>query len=326
MIRVSVAVFILLNSYGGLFAAENWQMPRTESGQPDMQGTWYYGSSTPFERPEKLGRKRSYTEAEALAVIQAVDAAASQSTEALDPGRGAPKAGENIAQEADHNFASFRTEHIKINGEYRTSQIISPENGRLPSRAGGRDYFERLLDRGFGAFDGPEIRPVSERCVGPNGGPMAPLVGWFYNANMQIVQTEDYVMLLSEMNHDARIIPLNRESPAYEFSTWMGHSTGRWENDTLVVETTGFRPEQSWFFFRMSGQLKVTERYSLVAPNEILFSASFVDEEIYSEPVRIEKSISRRAGGEHIFEYSCHEGNYSFPSILAGARRLESEP
>ena len=187
------------------------------------------------------------------------------------------------------------------------------------------DVFERWQSEGHGAFDGPEIRPVSERCVGPNGGPAAPMIGWFYNANMQIVQTENYFIILAEMNHDVRIIPLNREQPSHDFPQWMGNSHGYWDGDTLVVETTDFRPEQSWFAFRMSGQLASTERFRMNSANEIYYSVTLTDPELLTEQVVVEKNIARRSPDEHIYEYACHEGNYSMPSILAGARRQESD-
>ena len=306
-------------------AAEKADMPRTEFGQPDLQGVWFYGTSTPFDRPERLGNKQSYTAEEAVELLLALEEADREKTEPLNGSRSAPSAGVAIAQDADHNFATSRTNPVMIDGQYRTSQIISPANGRFPFRAGGMDMFQKWQSRGHGAFDGPEIRPASERCAGPNGGPMAPMVSWFYNANMQIVQTEDYVMLLAEMNHDARIISLSEPTTNDVHAKWMGNSFGHWEGDVLIVETTDFRPEQSWFQFPMSEKLKVSERFELVNTDEIRYSYTFTDSEIYTVPVTVEKNITRRPDGEQIFEYACHEGNYSMASILAGARRLEAD-
>ena len=167
------------------------------------------------------------------------------------------------------------------------------------------------------------MRPASEQCAGPNGGPMAPMIGWFYNANMQIVQTKDVVMLLAEMNHDARIIPLTGEPREIDYPQWMGNSQGYWEGNVLVVETLGFKAEQSWFAFRMTDQLKVTKRFELASNDELFYSYTFTDPGLYTGPVTVEKNIIRRESSEQIFEYACHEGNYSFPSILAGARRLD---
>lgn len=304
--------------------AQDWEVPRTEYGQPDMQGVWYYGSATPMQRPSELGAKRSYTEEESLEVIARLSQEEADKEQPLDPSRNAPESGSMIAQEADHNFASIRTNLISIDGLIRTSQIVEPESGQFPYREGYEDFFMGLLGRGHGAFDGPEIRSVSERCVGPTGGPLPPIIGWFYNANMQIYQTRDHVVIHSEMTHDARIIPLT-DSPAVSYPQWMGHSSGRWQGDTLVIETSGFRPEQSWWQFRLSSELTVTERITLITENELHYWAEVTDPQIYSEPFVVEKNIVRRAPGEEIFEYSCHEGNYAMSSILAGARRQQLE-
>ena len=121
------------------------------------------------------------------------------------------------------------------------------------------------------------------------------------------------------------LFPLDRESRVDAYPQWMGRSSGHWEGATLVVETSQFRPEQSWFALRMSDQLQVTERFTMVSDDELLYSYTMSDPEIYSEPVTVEKNIVRRAAGESVYEYSCHEGNYSLPSILAGARRQEAD-
>lgn len=314
---------MVLTQFAAAQPSSSFTAPLTEHGHPDLQGIWFYGSITPFDRPIELGNQQSYSEAEASQLLNSLNSAEAQKGEALSPDRSAPEAGVAIAQEADHNFASSRLNPIVIGGKYRTSQIISPADGRLPLVPGGTDYFEALQAQGYGAFDGPETRPVSERCAGPNGGPMAPMIGWFYNANMQIIQTSDHIMILAEMNHDARIIPLQDTASEHNSPQWMGYSTAHWDNEVLVIESSGFRPEQSWFAFRMSEQLRVTERYELVSANEIYYSYTFTDPVIYSEAVTVEKIISRRGNDEQIYEYACHEGNYSFPSILGGARRLE---
>lgn len=319
---LALLLVILVPAHGS-YAAEDWAIPRTEYGQPNLQGVWFYGSGTPFERPEELGGKNVYSEAEAMVVMHSLQDGDAAKLADQDPNRPAPESGVPIAQGADHEFASSRINLVRIDGEYRTSQIVSPANGRWPYRQGAMDFFERLQSQGHGDFDGPEIRPVSERCVGPNGGPAAPMIGWFYNANMQIIQTEDYFIISAEMTHDVRIISLNREQATYDFPQWMGYSRGHWEGDTLVVETTDFRPEQSWFAFRMSGQLTATERFRLSSPNEIYYSFTLTDPEILTEPVMVEKNIVRRLAGEYVYEYGCHEGNYSLPGILAGARRQE---
>jgi hypothetical protein len=323
-LRSCVSLFFVMVLTASVSAAES-DLPRTEFGQPNMQGIWYYGSATPMERPVELEDQQSYSQQEGELLMAQLRAASEINNAPVSKDRGAPAAGLAIAQEADHNFASFRSNLTKIEGLYRTSQIIGPANGRYPYRKGYRDYVQRLVFDGHGLFDGPEIRSVSERCAGPTAGPMPPMTGWFYNANMQIVQTQDYVMIMGELTHDARIIPL--DSPLAESASahWMGRSVARWEGDTLIVETAHFRPEHSWWYLRMSGELKVTESFELINDNEILYRFTLNDPAIYTEPVTVEKNIVRRAPGEHIYEYACHEGNYSLPSILAGARRQEAD-
>jgi hypothetical protein len=321
-----LALFLIIQLSANInHAAEAQVSPLTEHGQPNLQGVWFYGSGTPFDRPVELGEKKTYSEAEAMVVRQSLIDGDMAKLSDRDPNRAAPIAGARIAQEADHEMAISRINLVQIDGEYRTSQIVSPVDGRWPYRQGALDFFERLRSEGHGAFDGPETRPASERCVGPNAGPAAPMVGWFYNANMQIIQTEDYVIISGELNHDARIIPLNREQAAYDYPQWMGNSWGYWDGDTLVVETTDFRAEQSWFAFRMSGQLAATERFRLNSPNEIYYRLTLTDPEMLTEPLVLERNIVRRSPGETIYEYACHEGNYSLSSILAGARRQESD-
>ncbi|MFT4886041.1 MAG: hypothetical protein ACJAY7_001434 [Pseudohongiellaceae bacterium] len=324
LLRSCISLFLVMVLTASVSAAES-DLPRTEFGQPNMQGIWYYGSATPMERPVELEDQQSYSQQEGEQLMAQLRAASEISNAPVSKDRGAPAAGLAIAQEADHNFASFRSNLTEIEGLYRTSQIIGPANGRYPYRKDYQDYVQRLVFDGHGLFDGPEIRSVSERCAGPTAGPMPPMTGWFYNANMQIVQTQDYVMIMGELTHDARIIPL--DSPLAESASahWMGRSVARWEGDTLIVETAHFRPEHSWWYLRMSGELKVTESFELINDNEILYRFTLNDPAIYTEPVTVEKNIVRRAPGEHIYEYACHEGNYSLPSILAGARRQEAD-
>jgi hypothetical protein len=322
--RAQVSLFLLTMFAAGANGAES-DLPRNEFGQPDMQGIWYYGSATPMERPAELKDQKSYSQEQGFQLVVGLRAAAELNSSAIDANRSAPPAGSRIAQEADHNFASFRSNLTEIGGLYRTSQIISPANGRYPYRADYKDFVQRLIHDGHGPFDGPEIRSLSERCAGPTAGPMPPMTGWFYNANMQIVQTGNHVMIMGELTHDARIIPLDAPSAELASAQWMGRSAARWEGDRLIVETVHFRPEHSWWYLRMSDELKVTESFELITENEILYRFTLIDPAIYTEPVTVEKNIVRRAAGEYIYEYACHEGNYSLPSILAGARRQEAD-
>ena len=296
------------------------EIPRTRHGRPDFDGSWYYGSATPLERSVELGKQRDYSDAEAEALVRQL---INKDTERLAPSipEHEPPAGATIGQEADANFITTRTNLTRIDGAYRTSLIVDPPDGRLPYRRNGQDIFDRWRAEGVGEFDGPEVRPASERCLSPVG-PIAPMVGWVYNANMRIVQTDDHVVINGEMLAP-RIIPLAPSAQRLGFPHWSGESTARWEGDVLVIHTTNFRPEVSWFRVKVSDQMELTESFELVSPDEMVYRYTLVDPEIYTAPHTVEMSISRRPPGERLFEFACHEGNYSLPGILRGARLQE---
>ena len=299
---------------------------RTRHGYPDFQGYWNNASQTPIERPASLGDKRSYTLEEARALESTAQKSDTQKAAPLDPDRAPPADGGVIMFQADENFANTRINITQINGEYRTSLIVEPADGRYPYVEGGanKDVFGQWRAAGLGAYDGPEIRSQMERCLHV-GSQMPPMMAWTYNANYQIVQTEDYFMLMSEMAHDARIIPIGTERRDNEFSKWFGNSIAHWQEDTLVVHTTGFHPQQSNFFMKSSDQFEVTEYFELVSDGEIFYRYTVTDPIIYKQPLTLEMQLLRKTDGEQIYEFACHEGNYSLPSILSGARRAEAD-
>lgn len=330
-IPVSVISFLLALHAHPLWAAEElgqqWTLPRTEHGHPDFQGLWGNASLTPLSRPTNLENKLVYTEQEALALEAEALTADIEKAADIDPDREAPPAGDRIGLQADNNFTDMRINVAKVNGEYRTSLIVDPENGRLPYLENWREnnIYGRWRAQGLGDFDGPEIRPAGERCLSALGN-MPAMVILFYNSNIQIVQNQDYVMILGEMIHDARIIRLNSEHhPNDNIKYWFGDSIGHWEEDTLVVHTKNFRPETSNFRIASTDLLDVTERFELTAQNEIFYSYTASDPNLYSREFSVEIPLNRLPAGERIYEYACHEGNYSLPSILAGARRQELE-
>ncbi len=309
-------IFVLLS------ASLTAEIPRTFNDDPNLQGVWYYGSATPLERPEELGLQQSFTDTQVRARAQFLRDQYEQKAVSLDPNRGTPEAGAEIGQEADAVYNAVRTNLTVIDGEYRTSLIVDPPNGRLPYRAGGKDIFDRMREAGFGDFDGHEMRPASERCL-IVAGPMPPMIGWRYNANMRIVQTPQFVVIIGEMQ-GARIIPIGGEF-SLDGPQWMGESIGRWEGDTLVVHTRNFRAEQSWNWIKSSDQLEVMEYFDLISQDNIRYRYVVTDPEIYNTPWTVEMDITRRAPGERLYEFACHEGNYSFAAILRGARVQETE-
>ena len=303
-------------------AAFAGDVPVTPAGKPDFSGVWFYGSATPFERAEELGNEQHYSDAEAEAVMAKLSGMEQMEAQPSDPDRAPPPKGAEIRQEADHNFAPNRIKLTRIGGRYRTSLVVDPTDGRLPTRAGAQDFIERRLADGIGAFDHIEIRPASERCLNV-AGPMAPMLGWFYNANMRIVQTDDYFMLKGEMLPPRIIAISERASKPPGVMRWEGESVAQWDTDVLRITTDKFRPEVSWFAFRHSGEMKVVEEFRLVSADSMVYRYTVHDPVIYTAPFTVEMSVSRRAADERIYEFACHEGNHSFPVILRGARVQE---
>jgi len=310
------------------FAQSDWVMPRTPGGKPDLQGIWTNATQTPLQRPAEFGTIRGLNleqkETQEARWRQQIENRAQPS----DPNREAPPASDNNNPGGYNNFWVDRgTDVIEINGEYRTSIIIEPENGQIPYQEGwrGKDLRSQLRAMpGVEPFDGPELRPLGERCLlafGSSSGP--PMMPVMYNNNYQIVQTEEYVMILVEMVHDARIVRIDDEHHN-DYAKWMGDSVGHWEGDTLVVETVGLHPYQSRWGF--TDNAKVVERFDLIGPDKIRYNFTVEDPAVYARDWTGEVAMNRRpVGSDRMYEYACHEGNYAFPGILGGARRLELE-
>jgi hypothetical protein len=311
----------------GAVANSDWVMPRTEYGHPDLQGTWRFGSRTPLQRPAKLGDKRSYSAEEVRELEQTMLTKNQQLAKPLDASRPAPEQGARIGQEADDEFLAHFQEPVivPVDGEYRTSVIIEPSNGRLPLRQGFNDFHAMVRARELTETDGPEGQPLSGRCL-MFGAALPSLTPIMMNANLQIVQTEHHVMIMTEMAHDVRIIRLGAEHFDHGIRTWMGDSVGYWDGDTLVVHSKNFRPEQSSRRgMPLSEDFEVVEYYRIVADGEIRYGFTVTDEQAFTQPVEGVRMLTRSPAGEQIYEFACHEGNYSLPGILAGARRLETE-
>ncbi len=308
-----------------VFSADDWVMPRTPQGKPDLQGIWTNATQTPLERPSEFGsigfltlEQKEEQERQWRSVIE-------NRARPSDPDRDAPEEGRNVG--GYNNFWVDRgTDVIEINGEYRTSIVVDPENGQIPYREDGRgkNFTAQLRAMpGIEPFDGPELRPRGERCLrafGSSSGP--PMMPVMYNNNYQIVQTGDYVMILVEMVHDTRIIRIDDKHQA-DYAKWMGDSVGHWEGDTLVVETVGLHPYQSRWEF--TENVKVTERFALIDSDKIRYQFTIEDPAVYTRSWTGEVAMNRRPQGDRMYEYACHEGNYAFPGILGGARRLEAE-
>ena len=324
--------------FSNLHAAEsNWVVPRTEHGYPDLQGNWSNPFQTPLERPLNLGLRQAYTAAEAQTLVDRALAVDIERLAPSDPDRPAPELGGLVSNIADGNFDVMPTEMAVINGEYRTSYLVDPPNGRLPylPNPRDRDIFGIRRAQGFGHYDGPENLTPQDRCLTP-GTPL-PLLRAFGDVvidsgnpagdnpvrNVQIVQSEGYVVILAEYFSLVRIIRLSDEHMLEQGRKWMGDSIARYENDSLIIHSTHFRPEQSMPFLRSSGQFEVTEQYTRIAENEILFQYTVTDPQIYTQPFSAEMSLRRMPPEHRLFEYACHEGNYAIPLMLRAVRMEE---
>jgi hypothetical protein len=259
-----------------------------------------------------------------------------------DPDRSAPPAGGQLTGDARwdagagavggyNQFFIDAGDRIAVyNGEYRSSLIVDPPDGRVPqltAEAQARRRQEGAFRAQFGQYDNPENRPLAERCImsfGSNGGPpMMP--NYFYNNNYTIVQSPDAVMIMTEMVHDFRVIRMGEPEPLpAHIRPWMGDSWGRWEGDTLVIETTNIHPDQNLVGgFNASERAKITERLTLVGPNTINYEFTVDDPGTFVRPFSGEVPFNRLDA--LVYEYSCHEGNYAMSNVLSGARVQERE-
>ena len=292
-------------------AGKTWAPPRTPDGQPDIEGIWTSATLTPLERPADLAGKPTLTEKEAAEyeknlLVQSNRDRRDGSADA-DLGR------------AYNEFWYDRGN--KVVGTRRTSLIIDPPDGLVPAltpEAQKRQEAARERAR-LHAFDGPEDRPLAERCLSwaTAGPPMLPSA---YNNNYHIVQTPGYVTILSEMIHDVRVIPLDgRPHLGGNIRQWMGDARGHWEGNTLVVDTTDFNGKAA---FRGSGQkLHLVERFTPVGRDTMLYEFTVDDPTTFTKPWTAQVPMTKTEGP--IYEYACQEGNYALRGVLAGARAEE---
>jgi hypothetical protein len=321
---VSVWSLLLVNALALPALAQNYEPPRTPSGRPDLQGIWTNASITTLQResrydylvidPDKIAE---VTANHPQNVRQATDDNL-QAGELLD--------GSDLAMGRGYNafWIDPGSSFGLVKGEYRTSWIVEPQDGRIPYSVEGQ-RLRREFRQQFSSNDGPEGRSLGERCLigfGGTGGP--PMLNVLYNNHYQIVQTDDYLMILVEMNQDARIIPIGGQHRRRELQQWLGDSIGWWDGDSLVVETVSLHPQQAGGSqVNLSDQGKVTERFTRYSETQILYEFEVADPVYYTQTWRGEMSFN--ASSDRMYEYACNEGNYGLPGILAGARREEAD-
>jgi hypothetical protein len=286
-------------------------VPRTQDGRPDLQGVWDFGSVTPLQRPAELAGKEFLTEED----VAAMEAAAA----ARDVDRPPPP-----GQTGAYNRFWFDN-GTKVGETRRTSMIVDPPDGRLPAYAPAGEA--RMAARAAARLRnaGPEDRDVDERCIlGFNSGP--PMLPGAYNNFVQVFQVPGYVAIFNEMVHDVRLVPLDDRPPlSSDIKQWMGSSMGRWEGDTLVVETGNFRdigtahPAPNMELLEALGpELHLVERFSRLDEDTLLYQFTVDDPTAYTKPWSGELTMAKSDNA--LYEYACHEGNYGLSNILAGAQ------
>ena len=304
------------------------KVPRVRDGHPDLSGNWTYATLTTLERPREFGTKAFLTAEEAAEYEKKTLVV--QNRDRRD-GEGPEGRGSDGRTDVDRAYGQAWWEYgSKIVGTRRTSLIIDPPDGRIPTLT--PDGERRALDkRGLwtanndyenGArgtsLDSYADRPLQERCLGwtVTGPPMIPGA---YNNNLAIYQNADHVVVVNEMVHEHRMIPLDgRPQVASPIRLWMGSSRGRWDGDTLVVTTANFRP---MVFRSASEKLKLTEKFLRVDADTLLYEFTVDDPLTWTKPWTAQFPMTRM--DEPVYEYACHEGNYSLPNILKGARKID---
>ena len=305
------------------FGAEIFEAPRTEWGQPDLQGVWNYSYNVPLQRPARYGERQFLTEEE-IEELRAMRSSFDENSDAAIPNFG-----------VDEAYNDFWVESAGIGEALRTSIITWPPDGRLPDFAEGAVIVNgrlapdieserpvRVIPGGIGK-DGPEDRGLSERCImGFNAGP--PLVPSLYNNNLQIFQHRDQAVLMTEMVHDARIVALGDRPPLDEaIGLWSGDSRGYWDGDTLVVETRNFNGmTQSFGNAGISDTKFLIERFTRVSEDTLEYEFTVEDPEAYTDRITGIIPLTKVAG--LLYEYACHEGNYGMVNMLRGARAEEA--
>ncbi len=311
----------------GAASAQGYKVPRNAFGQPDFSGAWTNASLTQLERPNNI-KTLAITPEQAKQMEQGMAMLRSGDSRPTDPNAPPPTAGQDPG-----GYNAFWIDpgaHVgRVKGELRSSWIVEPADGKLPYSAEGRRLFAQEVTRVQTNFDGPEARQVAERCLmgfGSTAGP--PMMNVLYNNTYQFQQSKDAVAIIVEMNHDVRVIRLtDRTHPPKHIKPWMGDSFGWWEGDTLVVETTNFNPGEVLrpgipTTFYVSTEAKVTERFTRVSKDQILYEFTVDDPKAYDRPWKAEMPFNAAKG--QVYEYACHEGNYALPGILRGARVAEA--
>lgn len=313
-VAAGIAVFAMLAPYPAAAQATNSEsngVKRLPWGAPDLQGIWSTATATPFERPPELGDKAVLTEEEAAEYArQIVDQRNADSREGAGSDQDVARAYNDFWYDRGNQFVATR----------RTSLVVDPPDGRVPRRTpqaqARMDEQDMRRNRVAQTW---EDRNLWERCI--TRGMPGVMLPTGYNNHYQIFQTPDYVAIYTEMIHDVRIIPVDgREPLSPAIRQWMGNSRGRWEGDTLIVETANFSEKSA--FWGAAENLKLTERFTRMNEDLMIYRLTVEDPTSFEQPWTLELPVNRIDGP--LYEYACHEGNYGMFGILEGARAQEA--
>jgi hypothetical protein len=299
--------------------AKAYTPPRTADGQPDLQGVWNFATLTPLQRPGELAGKEFFTDREA-AEFEKSELVRRDEDRRDDFVQGVTN-GTQVTADVARAYNQFWWDYgTKVVSTKRTSLVIDPPDGKIPSlTADGKKRQAALAAVREGIATGPEDRSPSERCI-LNGKAGPPILPAGYNNNIQIVQSPGYVAIYNEQIHDVRIIPVDgRAHLDKQLTEWMGDSTGRWDGNTLVVDTVNFNGKVA---FQGSGErLHLIERFTRGDANNMVYEFTVDDPASFTRPWTVQLPMIKVQ--DQIYEYACHEGNYGMFGILNSARTTE---
>jgi hypothetical protein len=311
--RSALTALLVIAATAALAAQNRWTPPRTADGHPDLQGVWDFSTLTPLERPAEFAGKEFLTDAEAKQYE-------ARTMERNNRDKREQNADADVSSAYNEFWFDRGVHTARVNGRTRTSLIVDPPDGKLPAltpeaekRAAARADARRQHPA-----DGPEDRSLGERCVLFNAGP--PMLSGPYNNFVQIVQTRNHVVILNEMIHDTRIVPLDgRPHLPPPIRGLLGDSRGHWDGNTLVVETTNFTDKTN---VRGSGErLRLVERFTRADAGTLLYEFTIDDPASFTKPWTAILPMAKTDA--QIYEYACHEANYAMTGMLRGARAGE---
>lgn len=292
-------------------AGQGYRAPRNAYGAPNLNGVWNNNALTRLQRPAGL----------LPLVVRPADRA--EAERKLMTSYAPPSTAANVGGSESEWWDGAHL--AKVDGEFRASWLVDPDDGQLPYSAEGKRRAAVFAKAQIESFDGPESRPVAgDRCLLPSWGAMGPvMMNAPYNANYRFVQTRNQIAIMAENNSELRIIRIGAAHLPPQIRTWTGDSIGHWEKDTLVVETTNLRADaplsQAPFFFTAGA--RVVERFTRVGPTALKYQFTVEDPAIFARPWRAEMAFV--ASDAPLYEFACHEGNYAMTNVLAGARAVE---